>query len=86
MRHKKISGSGTLKQFSRAAWVLLQRGGKIYKNVFEEKYWPLPKPKEGLGIVIEVELKIEERKQILLKGYKALLEIFMKILIKLAGM
>ena len=29
-------------------------------EVLEEKYWPLPIPKGGLEIILEVELKIED--------------------------
>ena len=47
----------------RAEWVLLKRGGKTSENVFEEKSRPLPIPKEGLGIVVRVELKSEDMKR-----------------------
>ena len=50
-------------------WVLLKRGGKISENVPEEKYRPLPMPKEGIGIVVEVELKIEDGKRNIIQRF-----------------
>ena len=41
------------KELSRAAWFFLERGGN----------WPLPIPKGGLEIVLEVELKIENKEK-----------------------
>ena len=57
--------------------MLLKRGGKIYR--------PPLIPKEGQGIVVEVELKIENSKEMFLKCFITVLEICMKILILLVN-
>ena len=41
----------------------------MYENVFEEKYWPPAIPKERLGILVEVELKIEDSKRNVLEWF-----------------
>ena len=51
------------KELSRAAWFFLERRRKISGYVFEEKYRPSPIPKGGLEIMLEVELKIEDKKK-----------------------
>ena len=68
------------KELSRAAWFFLERGGEISGNVFEEKYRPSPIPKGGLEIMLEVELKIEDKKEKFLKGFTILLKIIIKIM------
>ena len=53
------------KLISRAAWFLLERGWKINRKVFEEKYRPSPVPKGGLKIMLPAELRIaDERRNI----------------------
>ena len=49
-----------LKELSQEAWFFLERGGKIYGNVFEDEYWPMLIPKRDFEIILEVELKIED--------------------------
>ena len=51
------------KELSQAAWFFLKRGGKISGNVFEEQYRPSPISKGGPEIILEVELKIEDKKR-----------------------
>ena len=68
------------KELSRAAWFFLERGGEISGNVFEKKYRPSPIPKGGLEIMLEVELKIEDKKEKFLKGFTILLKIIIKIM------
>ena len=53
------------KEVSWAAWFFLEQGGKISGNVFEEKYGSSLIPKGGLEIILEVELKIEDKRKIL---------------------
>ena len=52
------------KELSRAAWFFLERGGN----------WPMPIPKGGLEIVLEVELKIENKEKKILKRFQDILE------------
>ena len=62
------------KELSRAAWFFLERGGKISGNAFEEKYQPSPIPKGGLEIMLEVELKIEDKKRKILERFQDIIE------------
>ena len=43
------------KELSRAVQFFLEQGGKISRNVFEQKYWPSPIPKGELEIKLEVD-------------------------------
>ena len=58
------------KELSQAVCFFLERGRKISENVFEEKYRPLPILKGGLEIMLEVELKIEDKKRKILERFQ----------------
>ena len=62
------------KELPRAAWFFLERGGKISGNAFEEKYQSSTIPKRGLEIMLEVELKIEDKKRKILKRFQDIIE------------
>ena len=58
------------KEISRAAWFLLERGGKINGNLFEEKYRHSPIPKGGLEIMLSIELRIADERRNILERFK----------------
>ena len=68
------------KELPQAAWFFTEQGGKISGNAFEEKYRSSPIPNGGLEIMLEVELKIEDKKEKFLKGFRILSKIIIKIM------
>ena len=52
----------------------LERGRKISRNVFEEKYRSLAIPKGVLEIMLEVELKIEDKKRKIIERFQVINE------------
>ena len=51
------------KEISRAAWFFLERGKKINRKAFEEKYRPSPVPKGGLEIILSAEPRIAGKRR-----------------------
>ena len=62
------------KELWQAAWVFLEQAGKIYENVFEKKYRPLPIRKGGFEIMLEVELKMKDIKRKILERFQNIIE------------
>ena len=62
------------KELSREAWFFLERRGEISENVFEEKHRPSPTPKGGIEIMLEVELKIEDKKRKIIERFQDIIE------------
>ena len=62
------------KEISRAAWFFLERGEKINRKVFEEKYRPSPVPKGGLEIMLSAELRIAGKRRTILELFKEVIQ------------
>ena len=62
------------KELPQAAWLFTERGRKISGNAFEEKYQSSPIPNGGLEIMLEVELKIEDKKRKILKRFQDIIK------------
>ena len=62
------------KEISRAAWFFLERGEKINRKVFEEKYRPSPVPKGGLEIILSAEPRIAGKRRNILKLFKEVIQ------------
>ena len=46
----------------------------FWEFFFQEKYWSSPIPKRGLQIMLEVELKIEDKKRKILERFQDIIE------------
>ena len=62
------------KEISGAAWFFLERGEKINRKVFEEKYRPSPVPKGGLEIILSAEPRIAGKRRNILELFKEVIQ------------